>query len=105
MVQALMGEQENFKVRVHHFEEMQDDGGNRQANSMAETNMGSISLNDRVRTTASKPPNYQPIERQQTGSELSNQDVSMSPLGRVGPDGEAADPSKQAGEFHCRFLF
>lgn len=99
MVQALMDEKENFKARVHHFEEMQD-AGSRQANSMAEMNMRSISLDDRVRTSASKPP-IQPVERQQIGSELNNQDEIMSPLER---DEEAVDPSKQAGEFGCRFF-
>ncbi|KAK1360170.1 Rop guanine nucleotide exchange factor 12 [Heracleum sosnowskyi] len=92
MVLALMGEEENFKGRVHDFKDMQDDGS-RQENSRAKMNMRSMSLDDRVRTTASKPPNYKPIERQQIGSEHNNQDVIMSP---VGGDGEAVDPSKQA---------
>lgn len=93
MVQALMAEQDDFKARIHHFEEMQNDA-TRQANSM-----GNISLDDRVRPTASKPP-IQPIDRQQIGSELNNQDAIMSSLER---DEEAVDPSKQAGEFCCRF--
>ncbi|KAL8098972.1 hypothetical protein AgCh_031614 [Apium graveolens] len=67
---------------------MQDDGS-RQANSMGEMKMRSMSLDDRVRITASKPP-IQPIDRQQFGSELNNKDVIMSPLERD------EDPSRQA---------
>lgn len=96
MVQALMGEEENFKARVQKFKEMQDDESP-QENGMVGTDMGSMSLDDRVRTTASKPPTYQPIERQQSGSE----DVIISPRGH---DGDDVDPSKQAGKFRFRFL-
>lgn len=80
MVQAFMGEQEYLKTRVYNFEEMHDDGS-RQGSSMVETNMSSMSLDDRVR--------------------INGLDAIMSPMGG---DEEAPDPSRQAGEFRCRFI-